>query len=393
MMGQGEQIFMLNTDETLRTLGFPENLIPEMSQEFGMSYALMPDHPEMLSEGELREMCAFCSLDPMATEDVLRGADLIRKTPELKAFLWHIVFTLTRWRTMYNSFPLPEKHMGDLAGTFYLIAHLAARKIAKARYLAGGYPLEVVQETLSLADQVTEYRKQTGFAGTSALGLSWNRRYLTTECFRLGRFEYFIANVANQPTVLENRQTSERVILQEDSFEKGVYTGKKVLQKAGITEEKACTFSEKEWKKILCQGDCVLSMHIPAGGGMTPERSLDSLKRAFAFFRTYFPGKFYPAVVCKSWIGNPQFLELLPESNIAKLMRNARLFPLPSSGVDGLAFIFGMKTLQQYGEDYAKYPHDNSVRRAMLSVLERGDRLRLGGMIFFEDELDQFVLQ
>ena len=126
---------------------------------------------------------------------------------------------------------------------------------------------------------------------------------------------------------------------------------------------------------------------------MTPEKSLDSFRKAFAFFRKYFPDKFYPAIVCKSWIGNPQFLELLPQSNLAKLMRNARLFPLPSSGIDGIHFIFGWETVKKYGTDYGKYPHDNSIRRAMLSVLERGESLRLGGMLFFEDELDHFVLE
>jgi hypothetical protein len=383
---------MFNANDTLRRLGFPEEQIPEMSLEFGMSYARMPESLEALDEGFLRESCVFCRLDDEAAAEVLQGAALIRKDPDLTAFLWHVIFTLLYWRTMYHSFPMPEKAMGDLAGTFYLIVHLYARTAAKERYLAKGYPPDIVQDTLALPDSVTEYRKKTGHAGTGPQGVAWIRRYLTCECFRLGRFEYFIANVANQPTVLENLRSGERLILQEDRSEGGCFIGKTVRQKEGILDGEERSFPEKEWKKILCQGDCVLSMHIPAGGGMTPERSLDSFRRAFAFFGRRFPGKFHPAIVCKSWIGNPQFLALLPESNIAKLMRNARLFPLPSSGIDGMHFIFGWDTIRKYGTDYARYPHDNSVRRAMLSVLERGDSLRLGGMLFFEDELKNFIL-
>ena len=383
---------MFNAEDTLRSLGFPEEKYPELSLEFGRSYAQMPDELECLREDVIHEMCLYCGFGPEFEQDLQQAASIIRRHDGSKAFLWHVIFTLLQWRTMYDKFPLPIKAMGDLAGTFYLIVQLYARSVAKERYLAKGYPFEVVQDTLALTDAVAAYRKKTGRAGAGAHAVAWIRRYLTCECFRLGRFEYFIANVADQPTVLENLRTSERVILQEDRRENGFFIGKTVLQKEGNLDKEEKAFSEKDWKKILCQGDNVLSMHIPTGGGMTPERSKDSLTRAFRFFRTYFPGKFHPAIVCKSWIGNPQFLDLLPESNIAKLMRNARLFPLPSSGIDGMHFIFGWETIEKYGNDYAKYPHDNSVRRAMLSVLERGDSLRLGGMIFFEDELKDFNL-
>ena len=383
----------VNVNEILRRLGIPEELIGEISLEFGMSYSLLPEKVEALEETFLRECCAFFRLDEADLADILQGAGLIRKDPDLTAFLYHVIFTLLHWRTMYSNYPLPEKAMGDLAGTFYLIVLLYVRSVAKERYLAKGFPSDVVQETLALNEVVAEYRKKNSRAGATAPALSWNRRYLTTECFRLGRFEYFIANVADQPTVLEHRESGERLILREDREENGFFIGKTVDQKKGDPEEKERSYSGQEWQKILCQGDCVLSMHIPSGGGMTPEKSLDSFRKAFAFFRKYFPDKFYPAIVCKSWIGNPQFLELLPQSNLAKLMRNARLFPLPSSGIDGIHFIFGWEMVKKYGTDYGKYPHDNSIRRAMLSVLERGESLRLGGMLFFEDELDHFVLE
>ena len=133
--------------------------------------------------------------------------------------------------------------MGDLAGTFYLIVLLYVRSVAKERYLAKGFPLDVVQETLALNEVVTEYRKKNSRAGATAPALSWNRRYLTTECFRLGRFEYFIANVADQPTVLEHRESGERLILREDREENGFFIGKTVDQKKGDPEEKERSYS------------------------------------------------------------------------------------------------------------------------------------------------------
>ena len=381
---------MFNVEETLQNLGFPEEKKPELSLEFGMSYAQMPDELECLRENVIHEMCLYCGFSSEFEQDLQHAAAIIRQNADLKAFLWHVVFTLIRWRTQYAAWPFPEKALGEhLAGSFYLFAAFAAIRCARERYLKRGYPAEVVRETLSSIRELETARKKTGRIQYSPLFLSWNRRYLTCELFRLGRFEYFIANVGLQPAVLENA-AGERIVVQNTRFLPDCTAGNRVNVRKSEAEEKETCYPLSEWKIVLRSGDPVLSMHIPSGGGMTLEAAKDSFLRAFRFFHEYFPNRFKPAIVCKSWIGNPQFLELLPESNLSKLMREAYLYPLPSSGEDGMAFIFGPETMQKYGSDYASYPHDNSIRRAMLSVLENGGRLRMGGMIFFEDELQHF---
>ena len=118
---------------------------------------------------------------------------------------------------------------------------------------------------------------------------------------------------------------------------------------------------------------------------MTPEAVRDSFVQAFDFFGARYEGRFVPAIISRSWIFNTQFEELLPDSNIAKLMRRCYLFPCLSTGRDGFFFLFG----KEYS-DPAEAPHDTSVRRAMLSILERGEKLRLGGMLFLEEDLPDF---
>lgn len=66
-------------------------------------------------------------------------------------------------------------------------------------------------------------------------------------------------------------------------------------------------------------------------------------------------------------------------------MREIYLFPYPSKGIEGLFFIFG-----QEPKDHTKLPRDNSVRRAMLSILDKGKRLRMGGMLFLAEDIDKF---
>lgn len=381
---------MLNAEAIMIELGFPEEQFSELTSEFGMSQAQMPAELEYLHENFIRETSAYCSLDAKTVEALQEAAGIIRQTPALRVFFWHVIFTLTQWRTMYDNWPEPEKHLKNLSGTFYLLAALAAVKIARGRYLADGYPADVVRETLSSPRYSAEaFRSQNRRPGFSPMGLGWFRRYLTCELFRLGRFEYFLANVLLQPAVLENA-TGQRIVLQDPRFTEQEVDGKLIDTRRGEAEDTLRKFSLTEWKVILRSGDPVMSMHIPCGGNMTLEAAKNSFEQAFRFFHEYFPNRFYPAIVCKSWIANPQFLILLPESNLSRLMREGYLYPLPSAGVEGLEFIFGTRTMNKYGNDYAKYPHDNSVQRAMLSVLEGGGKLRWGGMMFFEDEMSFF---
>jgi hypothetical protein len=132
----------------------------------------------------------------------------------------------------------------------------------------------------------------------------------------------------------------------------------------------------------------MIDMHIPAGGGMTPERALDSFQKAVAFFSRKNPGKFREIFICHSWIFNTQFEEKMPDSNLAKLMRECYLFPHDSSGRDGMFFLFG----RDY-ENLSQAPRDSSQRRAMLEILESGERLRTGGMLLFAEDLPRFGTQ
>ncbi|MPN01620.1 hypothetical protein SDC9_148830 [bioreactor metagenome] len=76
-----------------------------------------------------------------------------------------------------------------------------------------------------------------------------------------------------------------------------------------------------------------------------------------------------------SWIYNPDFCEVLPESNLAKFMRELYLSPVPASGQDGLDFVFGKSD-----RDWSDYPANNSLQRAFHRLRESGKRLKEGGM-------------
>jgi GNAT domain-containint protein len=104
---------------------------------------------------------------------------------------------------------------------------------------------------------------------------------------------------------------------------------------------------------------------------------------AIEFYKRYFPEKKLAAFVCSSWIFYPEFEQLLPDSNMSALMRELYLFPiLMSTRRHGIFFLFGHDN-----GDLADYPRDNSVRRAMLKIVDDGKPLRSGGMFILPEDV------
>jgi hypothetical protein len=170
--------------------------------------------------------------------------------------------------------------------------------------------------------------------------------------------------------------------IQENS---GTVTGTLISPYGHALPDLKVSFLLAQWEKILGPGDFAPGVHIPGGGRMSLDVCGKSLKQADDFYRKYFPEKKVKAFVCVSWIFNTQFESELPESNIANLMRQVYLFPCRSNGKDGGFFIFGKDS-----GDISRYPTDNSVRNAMLNILDSGRRLRSGGMFILPEHLDRF---
>src|SRR5205823_4520781 len=126
------------------------------------------------------------------------------------------------------------------------------------------------------------------------------------------------------------------------------------------------------WECALKPGDPTLDMHIPAGGHMTPERCGDSMRRADAFFRRFFPETPCRVIRCGSWIFNTQFEQIpLSSENLVRYQRELYLYPMPSNGRNGLWFIY-----LQDDFDPATLPRDTSLRRGVAKFLETGETWR-----------------
>ena len=228
---------------------------------------------------------------------------------------------------------------------------------------------------------------------------------------RLGRFEFRRINYPVHSHVFRHKTTKELVIFANPEFQfdcsgfaientpgvpdctfQSIYeedddtaTGNPVSPD-GRTSRETKTINKAEYDLILGHGMPVLDMHIPSGGGMTSEESERSFRLAKRFFAEHSePDNMPVAIVCSSWIFNPNLPEILnPESNLVRLLKRVHPVPRASTQTDGLWFIF----LHEGAFELLKAPRKTSLQKAVTRYIENGGRWRIGGMFLPLDEIE-----
>jgi len=400
-------------------LRFPLERYADALTGWGDSFINMPQEISFLAPGKLGELCDYCGLDGDVRNYLLETAETIVHDRCLNAYAWHVFYRLKTPSFSYgaspagfSSWPLPEHSLGKRAHALFLLCSLGAVEASVPKYREEGYPEKIIKDTFSVVrSSCDSFVRQTGAPGSWPAALSWMRLYLTARLVQLGRFNYKLMETIPFGVALRNRRDGRKVLLsrvgdaynsagwclqKDDPLAEGGWTADYretettfsgcAISPCGFALPGTRSYPRDEWEAVLRPGDVMIDMHIPAGGRMTPEACRDSFRQAFDFFGAKHGGKFKKVIISHSWIFNTQFEGLLPESNLAKLMRECYLFPFVSSGRDGMFFLFGEKC----DGDPALLPHGTSVERAMLGVLEAGNRLRCGGMLYFAEDLERF---
>ena len=309
------------------------------------------------------------------------------------------------------SWPGPKPLEGVDAGCFHFLVALGFLPEYSAAQRALGIPEDVIGDScLQVGCYAFNFHRATGRTGIFSNQLSWLHVYFPPgRYYRIGRLE-FQSFVYSHPFKVYRRKTDGRTCAlclpghwytregeaclsgcdrPADAWEptleergNGVF-GHPVGHDARVSPEKVFLPAD-EWECALDQGDNILNMHIPSGGGMTPDLVRDSLRRAIPFFDHYYPDKPAKAIVCTSWIFSNQLSECLPpDSNILALQKMVHLVPMSSSPSSGLWFVF----LVNPPFDVAALPRDTSMRRAIADWLAAGNVFHLGGMYLLRDEV------
>ncbi len=122
-------------------------------------------------------------------------------------------------------------------------------------------------------------------------------------------------------------------------------------------------------------GDPCLGVHIPDGPPLGPEAVEDSLRRAGAFFRQYYPVDQRRVATCLSWLLDDQLSEHLPAgSNIMQFQRRFELVPGWYDG-DGNVLQFVFRVSADHPLD--DLPQRTTLERAVVSHLRAGRHWRV----------------
>jgi hypothetical protein len=398
----------MNLKKTLSKIGIENSFYECISPGWDVSVAAIPEKIDFLEMDEIRENMCWCKLPTQYSDKLERVASAIKINPDLKAICWHCFQQLYVKRDIQDFSNWPQVSPFP---TIYLLIALAMVPLVREKHCEMGIEKEVTSNTCIQVKCFCEsHISLSETPGIPAQKLYWLRHYIDGKMFRLGRMEYRLETLKNFGKVFQNKKNGQLTVFsppgvcynknglvalndQETGLWQSIYqetekwaVGNPISPYGYALNEKIDLLLE-DWKCILREGDLVLDMHIPSGGGMTPEACIDSMHNAVIFFESHFPEQKSRAIMCRSWIFNTQFEAKLPDSNLAKFMRELYLFPIPSNGRDGMFFVFGRDF-----DDLNQAPRNTSLQRAMLDILEK-EPLRNGGMFILKQDLPHFGSQ
>ncbi len=405
--------------EVLRALG-ETGALEAVEPFWSESMAALPPGPLAdLGPVELGRRRQLAGMGAAVGGVVQRVAARIADDPPLRRLFWHCAWRLNEApeALSFDHWPSLRGALGDDGGVFYLLAGLAWVPRVEAHHRHLGVPLTVTRATCAQVHSFSlNYAAgHDGCLGLPRLQLSWLRHYTRERYFRLGRLEFWLRPYPGGVHVYRHRATGQVVALAEAGarFDSQGYLPRpdaggadEPLQEAefaadddavrgrlitpwGRAEPGTVCLPPAQWERVLTQGDLCLQVHIPAGGGLSPEACRDSLQQAVAFFARHFPTEPARAIVCGSWIYNPDLERFLPgDAHLVAHLREVYLYPIPSGGSDGLWFIF-----LQDAFEMATAPRRTRLQRAVLDFLAAGNPWRCGGMFMLIDEVPAYGTQ
>ncbi len=136
------------------------------------------------------------------------------------------------------------------------------------------------------------------------------------------------------------------VVITKDEYEKkggfitdfhaqdGYFIGNRINER-GLIISKTERIPADGYRIYISSGKMVIDMHIPSGGGMSPDISLRSWQAARDFYRKRLGENCPDIIVCNSWICSPVMEEILPENaNLVKFVQRVHRLPaLPCENV------------------------------------------------------------
>lgn len=132
----------------------------------------------------------------------------------------------------------------------------------------------------------------------------------------------------------------------------------------------------------------VLNIHIPGGGNLDSKSVQESLVYAESFFSQYVPKYSWRALVCHSWLLDPQLRSMLErDSNIIKFQDIFYMFPVPIPSTVGIyKFLFNTKQCPPEG-----LPAKTRLQRKVKRHLIQGGEIRSSAGFMLREDVDKGI--
>lgn len=138
-------------------------------------------------------------------------------------------------------------------------------------------------------------------------------------------------------------------------------------------------------------GDTAYTCHIPSGERLTPDMCMESLDKAYEFFKKDLKDDILP-VVCLSWLIYPNYLgKVFPEeSNLEKFAKMFEVIDVIETGREfgDCARVFGLP----FEGTTKGFPSDNSLRRNFIEYINSGAGFGKGiGILLYDGKKKEIV--
>ena len=240
---------------------------------------------------------------------------------------------------------------------FYFILIASAWEKLKKLYQSKGYPESILEDIrLDLRCWAEKSMEDFGFAGLDRRIFQWENGILSGRTMQFGRLQ------CNIPAVFSP----------ELSFVREASGFRAVPGKAPAAGS------------ALSYGDPVINLHIPAAGPLRRDLCLDSLRKMHDFGAEFLPDFDYRAFVCYSWILDPVFQKISPNSNLVTFQKLGHLFALPADQTREVIWrVFGRAGAEK-GIDHV--PCRTSMQKAVASHLKNGGKFTEYGFFILKEE-------
>lgn len=268
-----------------------------------------------------------------------------------------------------------------------------------------GVSESIIADTFSeFEGKAEDFYARHGYLGISTYFL-WLQRFINFKIIRVGRFNFEMRTYDAPVEVFESDRGEHLVLINN----RRIHRSGQILGSAGCEDEEGSFLAEliedsdgwtgypagpdalvknapvklskNEWRRVLKNGDPVLSVHIPSQMSLAQEVCEESYIKAKKVFKDHYPEFDYKAFMCHSWMMDPQLKALLGrETNLTLFMDKYIPYPLKSNGLGVINFVF----LLPEDTPPEKLPEDTSLRRAIKEHYLKGKYIYVQGGVFFD---------